>query len=73
MEVPECRQGDVWGPGGIEPGWQVVVTFSNAEMQTLLAEYDPNYGATPGVTACRPIVRAICAAVQAVGVSDGGG
>lgn len=61
----EARHGDVWGPYGIESGWNVIVQLTDAEMDAILAEYDPSYGATPGVTLCRPVVRMICAAVLA--------
>ena len=59
MEVPECKQGDVWGPNGVEPGWSLMVTFTDAEMSDLLANYDPASGTSPSVTYCRPIVRAM--------------
>jgi len=64
MEVPECKQGDVWGPDGIEPGWIITVTYTDAEMAELLANYDPASGASPSVTYCRPTVRAMLDAVK---------
>ena len=66
MEVPECRQSDVWGPNGVEPGWSLMVTFTDAEMSDLLANYDPASGTSPSVTYCRPIVRAMLDAVKGV-------
>jgi len=66
MEVPECKQGDVWGPDGIEPGWIITVTYTDAEMADLLANYDAASGASPGVTYCRPTMRAMLNAVKEV-------
>jgi hypothetical protein len=66
MDATEARQGDVWGPNGIEPGWTVTVQFTDAEMADLLANYDPSSGTSPGVTYCRPVLRAILDAVKEV-------
>lgn len=66
MDATEARQGDVWGPNGIEPGWTVTVQFTDAEMNDLLANYDPNSGTSPGVAAARPVLRAILDRVKEV-------
>jgi len=66
MEVTEARQTDVFGPNGIEAGWTVIVTYTDAEMADLLANYDPASGASPSVTYCRPTVRAMLDAVKGV-------
>lgn len=42
---------------------EVRVRLTQAEADAMLAEYDPQYGATPGVTLCRPLTRAVCAAL----------
>lgn len=53
-------------PEGDDPNATLVtLVLTQAEMDAILAEYDPNYGATPSVTLCRPVVRMICAAVLA--------
>lgn len=65
MEVVETRQSDVFGPNGIETGWSISITFTDAEMSDLLAAYDPVSGTSPSVTICRPIVRQILDAVKA--------
>lgn len=39
------------------------VVLYASERDALMTEYDPQYGATPGVTLCRPIVREICAQI----------
>jgi hypothetical protein len=64
MEVTEARQTDVFGPNGIEAGWTVIVTYTDAEMADLLANYDPASGTSPSVTYCRPTVRTILDAVK---------
>ena len=66
MEVTEARQTDVFGPNGIEQGWTVTVTYTDAEMADLLANYDPASGTSPSVTYCRPTVRAMLDAVKGV-------
>lgn len=43
-----------------------MVTFTDAEMSDLLANYDPASGTSPSVTYCRPIVRAMLDAVKEV-------
>ena len=66
MLITEARPTDVWGDNGIEAGWTVTVTYTDAEMADLLANYDPSTGASPGVTYCRPTVRAVLDAVKEV-------
>ena len=66
MEVTYAQQTDVFGPNGIEQGWTVTVTYTDAEMADLLANYDPASGTSPSVTYCRPTVRAMLDAVKGV-------
>lgn len=66
MEVIYAQQTDVFGPNGIEQGWTVTVTYTDAEMADLLANYDAASGASPGVTYCRPTMRAMLDAVKEV-------
>lgn len=67
MEVTEASKTDVFGPNGIEQGWTVIVTYTDAEMADLRANYDPASGTSPSVVYCRPTVRAILDAVLATG------
>ena len=44
---------------------EVTLRISAAELDRILASYDPNSGTSPGVADCRPLVRAILDAVLA--------
>jgi len=44
----------------------VVLRFSQTEMDDLLANYDAASATSPGVTYCRPVLRAILDAVKEV-------
>jgi hypothetical protein len=48
-------------------GWEVVLTFTDAEVATLLASYDPASGTSPAVTVTRPLVRELLDALLAAG------
>lgn len=61
----EAVRTDVWGPDGVEPGWSVTTTYTLAEMQRLLAAYDPSSGTSPSVADARPVLRAILNAALA--------
>lgn len=64
----EAVRTDVWGPDGAEPGWSVTTTYTLAEMQRLLAAYEPASGTSPTVGDARPVLRSELNAVLAVGV-----
>jgi len=56
--------------------YAVTLILTPAEVEALLADYQPDYAASPGVTVCRPPLRLICAKlaeVYATPVSPGGG
>jgi hypothetical protein len=65
----EAVRTDVWGPDGAEPGWAVTTTYTLAEMQRLLAAYDPSVGTSPGVADARPVLRSQLNAVIETGVT----
>ena len=45
---------------------EVTLRIDAAELDRLLAAYDPNSGTSPGVADCRPIVRAILDKIKEV-------
>lgn len=62
-----------WTTPDSETGAPIVsfnVRFEQAELDRLLAAYDPNSGTSPGVSDARPVVRAILNA--ALAGRDGG-
>ena len=63
----EAVRADVWGPDGVEPGWSITTTYTLAEMQRLLAAYDPASGTSPTVGDSRPVLRSQLNAVLEVG------
>ena len=48
--------------GLYEEAWAVTTIYTKAEMEELMAAYQPDVGTTPGVTLCRPPIRLLCAA-----------
>ena len=68
----EAVRTDVWGPDGVEPGWSVTTTYTLAEMQRLLAAYDPASSTSPGVADARPVLRSQLNAVLEVEATDAG-
>jgi hypothetical protein len=63
----ETRKSDVWSDGGeCVSGWTVTVTYTDAEVDELLLNYEPSSGSSPLVAYCRPTVREILDAVKAV-------
>ena len=53
-------------PGGIPAeGLSMALWIEKAELDRLLAAYDPNSGTSPGVADARPVLRALLAAVIA--------
>ena len=63
----ESRKSDVWSDSGeCVSGWTCTVTYTDAEMAALLANYDPASGTSPTVGYCRPTMREILDAVKGV-------
>ena len=63
----EARKSDVWSDSGeCVSGWTCIVTYTDAEMAELLANYDPTSGTSPSVAYCRTTVREILDAVKGV-------
>ena len=65
MIVNQLRHDSVQGPDSLTEGWIITVTFTDDEMQAILAQYDPASATSPSVTVCRPIVRPMLDAVLA--------
>ena len=65
MLVNQVFYNSVPGPEGPVYGWIITVTFTDDEMQAILAQYDPASATSPSVTVCRPIVRPMLDAVLA--------
>lgn len=67
MNINEIKHDLVPGNAeiGLYDGWLVTCTFTDDEMNAILAEYDPASATSPAVTACRPIVRKMLDAVLA--------
>ena len=61
----EARQSDVFGPDGVEQGWTVILTYTDAEMADLLSRYEPTSGTSPSVGDARPTTRMALNAVLA--------
>lgn len=61
----EARQSDVFGPDGVELGWTVTLTYTDAEMVDLLSRYEPTSGTSPTVGDARPTTRTVLNAVLA--------
>lgn len=47
--------------GTYEEAWAVTTIYTKAEMEELMAAYQPDVATTPGVTLCRPPIRLMCA------------
>lgn len=60
---PEWR--DLTPGGQSAQGRSVSLWFDEAELQRLLAAYDPNSGTSPSVSDARPVLRGILDAVLA--------
>ena len=69
MRVNQIDHNSVPGSEGPVYGWIITVTFTDAEMADILAQYDPASPTSPAVTVCRPIVRPMLDAVLAEGGS----
>lgn len=65
MIVISTRRAGVFDDQGVySEGWEQVVTFTDSEMQTLQATYDPNSSTSPSVAMARPLVRELLDAVR---------
>ena len=61
----ELQAGDFQVSDGIyNEGYAVIVILGKTEAQQLVSEYVADTATTPGVTTCRPIVRAMCAMIK---------
>ena len=64
MLTIQCCQAEVpVSDGSYTAGWVVAVAYTDEEMATLLAAYDPASGTSPSATVCRPTMRTVLDAV----------
>lgn len=65
MFIERVNKGHVQVEDGVyDEAFVVILHLSKTEVQQLLSEYVPDTATTPGVTACRPLVRGICAKLK---------
>jgi len=61
----EVRRADVFDDNdNVVAGWQYFITFTEDEMNAMLAGYDTASGTSPSVSICRPPVREMLNAVK---------